>query len=338
MKLYACSSLYNLLITLVKILPTGEKIDLLLYTQMPNYKVIADKLKNLNCFNDIYILDTLDYRSLKYYGKIDKLFRMKRKTIEYVEKRFSLDWERYGNNIYLFNDYDCLGRYLVAKKIYYHLLEDGIDFFTYFHKYYQLSPIRYDPASTGLKILNWLSGDLGSFGASKYAIDIEVNSKKQIVISSNKVFEVPRISLFTNLRNEDRMLIYSLFCPTSTVIDQYGSKSMLLCTQPLYKDRLIPSMKMQEQIYRDIIEQYISMNYHIVIKAHPRDDCDYTIFCENYQCQQIDKYIPTEVLNFNPQISFDLALSISTTAIEQITYVKERRYLGFDFLNKYKSC
>ena len=69
------------------------------------------------------------------------------------------------------------------------------------------------------------------------------------------------------------------------------------------------------QIYEDIIKEYTGMGYTITIKPHPRDKADYSNLCEKYNCLYIDKYIPTEVLNYDDSVFYDLALSITTTAI-----------------------
>ena len=176
------------------------------------------------------------------------------------------------------------------------------------------------------------------FGASQYVTDIEVNSLENLVIDTSKVVVVPRKQLYDKLNDVQKKVLYQVFCqnPVKQNLDD-EKKDMLLCTQPLYLDGQLSDLKVQMQVYKDIIAEYFQKGYRICIKPHPRDDSDYSEICEQYQCWLIDRFIPTEVLNFNPDISYDLALSVTTTAIEALNSVKQRKYLGFDYLEKYKN-
>ena len=120
------------------------------------------------------------------------------------------------------------------------------------------------------------------------------------------------------------------------IINNNCNKTLLLCTQPLSEDGQLQNLEQQMQIYEDIIKEYTGMGYTITIKPHPRDKADYSNLCEKYNCLYIDKYIPTEVLNYDDSVFYDLALSITTTAIETLEFVRERKYLGFEFLERYK--
>lgn len=335
LKLYACFSIYNLLITLIKILPTKEKIDLLVGSQMPNYNVLLSRVKNLDCINQIYVFDSVSYKKISYKGKWDKLLYARRKEIQYIENQLDIDWHKYKEEIYIFNDFEILGFYLVDKHICYHLLEDGLNFFTYFHRYYQLPAKAYK--GWQIKVKNYLDILHRPFGSSKYAIDIEVNDLQKLEINTKKVFEVPRKQLFERLNEIQRKTIYEIFCQSSVNSNNIkGKKTVLICTQPLYLDGQLKTMDIQQTVYRDVISQYNAEGYQITIKPHPRDTIDYMQLSKDYNCWVIDRYIPSEILNFNPDISYDLALSITTTAIETLHFVKERRYLGFDFLERYK--
>lgn len=336
MKLYACCSIYNLLITLVKVLPTNEKVDLLVGTQTPDYETLLPRIEKLDNINHIYIYDSVSYKKISYKGKIDKLLRSKQKEIVYIDNQLKIDWQKYKDEIYVFNDFEILGYYLVDKRIHYHLLEDGLNFFTYFHKYYNL------PAQTykGWKV--WVKNRLNilhrPYGSSQYATDIEVNDLENLEINKEKVFVVPRKQLFTKLSVEHKKQLYEIFCQCPVTHNaKAGKKTVLLCTQPLYLDGQLQSLEVQRNVYADIVREYDSKGYQITIKPHPRDAADYSALCNEFACWVLDRYFPSEILNFNPDISYDLALAVTTTAIEMLQFVKERKYLGFEFLVKYRS-
>ena len=54
MKVYCCFSLYNLYIAVAKAMVQNEKIDLVIGSQMPDYKNKIETIKSLDFINDIY--------------------------------------------------------------------------------------------------------------------------------------------------------------------------------------------------------------------------------------------------------------------------------------------
>ena len=66
MKVYCCFSLYNLYIAVAKAMVQNEKIDLVIGSQMPDYKNKIETIKSLDFINDIYVFDSVDYKNIKY--------------------------------------------------------------------------------------------------------------------------------------------------------------------------------------------------------------------------------------------------------------------------------
>ena len=69
MKVYCCFSLYNLYIAVAKAMVQNEKIDLVIASQMPDYKNKIETIKSLDFINDIYVFDSVDYKNIKYKNK-----------------------------------------------------------------------------------------------------------------------------------------------------------------------------------------------------------------------------------------------------------------------------
>ena len=69
MKVYCCFSLYNLYIAVAKAMVQNEKIDLVIGSQMPDYKNKIETIKSLDFINDIYVFDSVDYKNIKYKNK-----------------------------------------------------------------------------------------------------------------------------------------------------------------------------------------------------------------------------------------------------------------------------
>ncbi len=340
-KLYFCHTLYNLYITLVKQMVISEEFDLVIASQMPNYLSILPRLESIGLIRNLYLFDSTSYKKIHYIGKIDKILRQKYKECKYVEDNIAINLQEYDGNIYVYNDFEIIGFYLVFKRIKYHLIEDGLNFFQYCHKYYSIAEWKYNSNNPVNFIFDKLNIGHRILGSSKCAIDIEVNDINGIIVNKCKVVVSPRKELFSKLENKDKIVLYNLFCQGNVEGNpqtrDHNIKTMLLCTQPLYMDKLVSSMDDQRRAYEDILDEYAgNQKFQITIKPHPRDELDYNEIGEKYNCWVIDRYIPSEILNFNPNLFYDLALSITTTAIESLSFVKEKKYLGFEFVDKYR--
>lgn len=335
MKLYVCLSLYNVFITLVKSAVADERVDILLGTQTPNYQEVAEKLTMVKNVANVIIFDSVSYKKITYNNKLEKLLYQKKKECSEIERQLQINWKKYSD-IYLYNDFEIIGWYLVYHKISYHLIEDGLNFFTYFDQYYQLPAKIYDRNSLSIRLKDFLNLGHRMYGTSRCTRDIEVNSIEGVKIRADNIIVQPRAELYSALTDDDKTMLFRIFCEGKNAGNSCSGRKVLLCTQPLYKDGQLKTIEEQKQVYADIIESYSSQGYTVVVKPHPRDDMDYSSLCNQYGGWVIDRFIPSEVLNFNKDIHYDLAVSITTTAIETLQFVKEKKYLGFEFLEKYK--
>ena len=78
--------------------------------------------------------------------------------------------------------------------------------------------------------------------------------------------------------------------------------------------------------------------YHVVIKPHPRDEADYADIIFKYKCTHIDKNIPSEVLNYNPEAQqYYAAISVTSTSINFLDCAKEKIFMGMDFVERVMS-
>lgn len=331
MKLYICSTYYHVLITLVKAILNNERYDLCLYNGIPEYLVLKEKLEKTMLFHSIYIYNQqMINKRTQYKSRVEKLLKAKRYFVSTVEEYLSIDLKSY-DDIYIFNDASSLGKYMILKHIQFHLIEDALDFFKYFDRYYELNRGDYTPGT----IIYFLRGLITAqfWGSSPHVIDIEVNDINGIKIPLSKVIEVPRLQLFQSLSDEERVFIYNTFAANKHVSFS-NKKSVILCTQPLWTDKFVSSPKEQERVFEQAITDYVNKGYYVVIKPHPRDEIDYSNLIEKYSCGYIDKNLPSEVLNFNPNIKYDQAISITSTSINFLNYADKKTFLGMDYVKK----
>ena len=112
-----------------------------------------------------------------------------------------------------------------------------------------------------------------------------------------------------------------------------GRKTLLILTQPIFKDNFVPTLETQKQIYLDIINENKDKYEEIYVKPHPRDDYPYEQI-DSSICV-IDKKIPTEVFNFMNKILFTKAITINSTAIYNMKFVEEKEMLGLKHISSY---
>ena len=339
-KVYICHTYYQVYITIVKEIKSKKSSDIILTTSIPNVEILKASLKQSEIFNEIIIFPELELKECFYKERIEnKIFRGN-KLIKLVEKNFK-NLKSY-NNIYIYNDWTVFGCYIMDKKLKYHLIEDGLDGFYYLKgnlnlinkKYF--NKIFYPQLLQKIKkyIKKILNCGYEYFGTSKYAIDIEVNDISKIFIPHNKVIEVPKKGLFENLTIKEKKEIYDIFLNENIDINA-KDKKLLLLTQPLFVDRMVSREEYQIQAYIDILNKY-GKDYKICIKPHPRDCTDYENLLKKYNITILNKNMPTEILDYNKDVKFDLGITITSSSIRGMKCIKEKIELGFEYLDNYK--
>ena len=333
-KLYVCVTYYQILITMVKSLLSGERYDLYVYNNIADYQILKEKLLSTGCFENIYDIDAVRILpAAQCRNKAERLLFFRQKIRRAVRKYSPLDFSAY-DEIYLYADHSTIGKYIVDRKIRYHLIEDALDFYKYFNKYYEIDPRDFTPGTFRFFLRKHFTSL--SWGMSEYAVDIEVNDADGILIPKDKVVEVPRRELFDALSGEQKLLIYNTFAAGKHIDGQAG-KSALLCTQPLFADKFVGTMDEQLAVFEGAVRQFAGDGYHVVLKPHPRDEADYTGIVQKYGCGYIDRTLPSEVLNFDPDVFYNAAVSITSTSINFLDFAKEKIFLGREFIEKVKN-
>ena len=331
-KIYICNTYYHIFISLIKNIKDNAESSIVIANTVPDVDTIIKSLKKSKLFKDVYCYDEVAAKAEFNSQKLERKIFRKDEMIKIFNKYSDIDFKLY-DDIYIYNDWTTLGAYLIDKKIYYHLIEDGMDFFRYIKgnlgdRTTFLNPdFKYKLKRVIKKVLH-VGYDF--FGQSKYVIDIEVNDKSKVLIKNNNVIEVKKETLYNSLTKEDKNIIYNIFVDKNLNF-KAKEKMLLILTQPLYTDGLVTSLDIQVKIYSDIINKY--KDYNIYVKPHPRDTYDYKRISNNIFI--ISKNIPIEILSYNNDVKFDKAITVTSTAINSIDFAKEKIELGFDFIRKY---
>ncbi|AMQ07885.1 polysialyltransferase family glycosyltransferase [Sporosarcina psychrophila] len=329
-KVYICFTYYHVLITLVKEISNIGDADIVICDSIPEHEKLFDSLNEARIFSNVYIFSEEKYKSDRRNnsrsGKIGNLItNYKLKKI--IRPTFELKKSTY-KEVNIYNDWTYLGYYLRANKIYYTLLEDAKDSYKVLENYvkidYHKSVIR--------KIFGFIFESSYFYGKSKYSKTVEVNDEQDLKIPRKKIRVKNKKEMFSKLTEEQKQKIYMIFTSNEEVESFTYGNSVLILSQPLFEDSMVQTEKIQREVYQDIIDTYCN-DLNIVVKPHPRDNFNYEDSFKNVHVK--DKNLPSEILNFNPNIKYKKAITVSSSSINGIDFVEEKVYLGFDWLKKY---
>lgn len=323
-KLYICHTIYHLYIVLIKYLDKQEPIDLVLATAIPEVDRYKEKLMNLNFINSIYIIEENNITLPNKQSIVNKI-KYRHQLCQYINKNLKLIWPNY-NFVYIFNDDTLIGQYLSFKGIKYHLIEDGLDVFKSLINMYDLS------ISFRQKIFSFLRLNILKYGQSYYAQSIEVNDTTNL--NNKKLVELNRDNLVKSLSVESKNTLFNFF-QGNTVNLSIDKKTVLILTQPFFLDKLLPTVEKQLLLYEKLIKEYQNNGYHVILKPHPRDTLNYRKIMLSKE-DILSPNMPIEILNFKEGFTLDTVLSVSSTAVDGVTFAKNRVQLGWDYLDQFK--
>ena len=313
--IYICATKYHILITLLKI-DLKNKINLFA-PRTNEFDGIIINLKREKIFNRIVRLDYFIYNSKN------------RNTIRKETDKLLLELNDV-ENIYIYNDHIPISWMLHKKKIPYHVIEDGYNFFSYEYK-----DFRNDIFSKRVKLSDFKNLIKHIFilrrtkgpGFSNYCQSIEVNDISVVPKDEryHKFKEVSRKDLFNNISEERKQLILRVFGVEK--LSGITDKSVLILTQPLSIDGLFNSAEKQYGFYKQICDKYLSEGYEVYLKPHPRDTVTYE---KMNGVNLILQTVPMELIEMVSDVKFERIITHSSTAINFLTCGKEKE-IFYDF-------
>lgn len=342
-RIYVCHTFYHVYVAILKEcnLPKEKRggATLVLSKMSNDFGNLKERALASGLFEDVVDFDEKEesfFPQLKKYH-VDKgnivfnmISRMKYTKMlgKLQEPYVPVDFKEY-QDIYVFCDSDPIGYYLSYKKIYYHALEDGLNCIMHY------DTARYDNRGhfeLKAKFAAWNLIFIQN-GYAKYCIDMEVNNIACLPYPCPKYIEKSRAELVENIKEEDKLMIISIFMENpKLLLDQLAKASpekekILVLSEPLC------DLETRERIFKDIVEQY-GKNADVFIKPHPRDVLDYK---EKFPKQiVIQGKFPMEVMNFIPGVRWNKVISVLTVT-DAITCADEVFFLGRDFLDHYEA-
>lgn len=348
-RIYVCHTFYHVYVTCLKEFrfrreAAGKewgKADLLLSSMSNRFGNLEQRAKACGIFRNVVEFDEkpahffeelqpLQQNTGSLWGNMRNRIRFCRRLGELEEPYIPVDFREYGD-IYVFCDSDPVGYYLNYKKIPYHAVEDGLDCIRYF------DAARFD--NRGHFRLKAFMAALGLIfiqnGYSRYCIDMEVNNIAALKYPCKKYVELPRKELTGELTEEEKEIMLRLFVENMDELQdqlQEGADRprVLILSEPLCD----PDTR--KRLFRDLADTCREVNGEkavAMMKQHPRDLVDYREVLPDVIL--LAGNFPMEMLNFIPGLYFDRVVSVYTV-VDSLQFVKEKMFLGHDFMDRYE--
>jgi len=329
-QVFVCGTLFHVYISILKVLQSGKDDEtetlLILNDHTPGIESLQQELLKRSYFSNIIIVN--------FYGITSKLEKEKsiiaraisrnRLSIRYVEENSTItDYYPFIKEaeINLFYNLGLVSSFFLMKfeANYFRMLEDG-------YRNYKSTVGRFK-AFKRKYILRTVIGE----GQDKQVQSIEVQFPERLPgRTSHKGKRLKLKDMQNSLSSEQKNELLLTFLPNDELLI-HGHNKLLLITQPISEDRIV-SEKKKFKIYNQILKQYAN-EYSIFIKTHPREVSEYASNIE-FPFTEIPRSFPLEFLDFINDITFDLGVTVFSSAIENVKCINKKIFLGKDFLNR----
>lgn len=325
-QVYVCGTYYHIFISILKSLNKEKEgiCNLLIVNDhTPNLFSIAEKLVAEKFFDKaIYVPFFEIDHNIKKQHTLKRIFTRNGVTVKQVEKNSNIlseyDFIK-DAEINLFYNLGLSYNYFIIrfKKSYIRMLEDGL------RNYNQrVDKIKYIKRHY---IFNTAIGE----GRDKEVKSIEVQSPERLskfVVNKGKKLDLKVLK--EKMTTQQREKLLKIFDPEGS-LNLSGNKKLLLITQPLSEDKIISE---NEKIgsYQQILKEY-GTGFEIFIKAHPREKTNYKE-CLNIDFIEIPRNFPLELFDLIDGVSFEKAITIFSSAIDNLNCINEKIFLGKDYL------
>lgn len=354
--LYYCISYYQVYIAVIKSLLSQKDNVLILSDAIPDVENLQKKINKSNIFVNTYILfekDQVAFSRTKFrqeynrHGNLVKFLigkslwlKSQKAIISHAKSVLLIDVRKF-QDIYVFGEGRSFAPYLHNIRKKFILVEDALNYYQR-RKEDDLIEINRMSKPRKFYLVNKLLDVLGLYyymgGYSSAVKKIEVNDKSNLVFvkcAARKLTELNRKELTNQLTEEQRKLIFDTFMGDEEV-SICSSDSCVVFTNPLVFDKLVDGEIQAKKIYAELIKRHCPEK-NIYIKPHPRDSVDYSeLVIEGKNIVQIQALLPSEIFMFNRELRFERALALSSTAIDQATFARERINLGMNEFKKIK--
>ncbi len=336
-KLYCCSSYYQLLISLMKIMTEDGTADLLLEVHGIETagslagrirEQLPDRVEKVFVCEDSSRIDPYSQRLCSF------LPLQRKRLLDHMEKVFDgVDPSAEYGERNVFWDLGYAGTCFNIRKLPYRLLEDSLDSCKRIRENRPNYRYIFHRRSPKFLLKKYLGAGVIPFGFSPYCIEIEVNDPKGIQIPSEKVTALSRKELTASLSDRQKEQLLGIFAGEEEPFRAFDGSEVLLLTEPFALTHRLPDEETQIRMYRDLVSEYAA-GKRLVIKAHPRDPADYRKYFPSAEI--LEKNMPMEVLAFCGNFCPARVMTVTSSAVFNVPGDGEKISLGAGLLKNYQ--
>lgn len=348
-RIYVCHTFYHVYVAILKEMklvrktfPADyKKADIALSSISTDFERLGERLEKAGIFDEVYALDEKreDFfpQLAKYRKNYGNILRHMVNRVIFTKKLAKceepymalIDFKAY-KDIYVFCDSDPIGYYLNYKHIFYHAVEDGLDCLKNLDDAHvaNYGHFKLKALFSRLNLIFIMNG------WGKYCIDMEINDRSKVPTDCPRFVEAPRKPLEQALTSEQKKLMIRAFIEDADYLMEQlkpksdGGEYAIFLTEPHPVDE-----EARKRVCLDVLERYCK-GYRVIIKPHPRDMIDYEKLCPD--AVVLKGRFPVEVLNFFEGVHIKRAVSIVTTAMNNMDFVEEKLNLGASFWDAYE--
>jgi len=327
---YVGSTIYHVYLSILHIIKdsgypkdnTGNNL-LFLVESTPMIDTLIPNLKK-QFFREVYIISERK-EHVRELGKFNYSFRRRKALIPYLEKKHPV----------LAQEKDFIGLsdlYLCdtdSSKSYF-LYEFGQKGITMIEDGARTYSQRHSPFEQFIKSVFTKTPIGGGFDREVKSILAQFPDRLPQSLQ-HKAKELNIKKETTTLDEGTKKQIFELFLSEET-FDINGENSALILTQPISEDKVIKNESEKIKIYADIISK-VPKNMDIVLKLHPRETTKYEAHFKDVTI--LPALFPIEILGLKKGFYFKQGYTLFSTALSNLEIVKERFFLGKDYLDKF---
>ncbi len=296
---------------------------LILVESTPMIEALIPNLKK-RFFRAVYIISERK-EHVSDLGKFNYSFRRKAKLPQYLEKKHPelLKEKRFiaSSDIYLC-DTDSSKSYFIYEfgKMGINMIEDGARTYRQRHSSFeQLIKTYITKTPIG-----------GGFDKEIKTVFAQFPNRLPPVLQK-KAKELNIKEETSKLDQRTKQDIFQIFISDDSFKIE-GCNNALILTQPISEDKVVENEDVKIKIYRDLISK-VPENMNIFLKTHPREITRYQDHFKNITI--LPALFPIEILGLKDGFYFNRGYTLFSTALSNLEIVKERFFLGKDYLDKF---
>ena len=313
--LYICHTAYQVLIAMVRAMREPVLPDLILSCVIPNTNELAGRLSASGLFRYVKVFDEEACGNAMQTGVLKTLLLQRWMGRRNVEKYygFSLQPNQY-QTIYIHNDWSVLGRYLQDLRASYVLCEDTMAS-TCKAEHPLIDEQRRLPffalrQRLGYGYLYW--------GDYKWVTAVETECRTKTKLFPHKLVQDSKTERLHQLTDSEKALIRQVFL--TQPLPQKAEGAVLLLPRDFVPDGLL-DVATQQAMFAAVAAHYCQ-NGPLFIKAHPRDNFDYSTLFPNAII--LERTMPSEVLNFALPFRFARAVTVESMVLKAFEVADEK--------------